>query len=337
MTPSHEPPVPTPSVTSARAGLNLAFVMDPLAGIAIDKDTTFAWMLEAQSRGHACFFVGPRGLAAHVDGPRALAAPVRVRRSWGDHHVLGDFAWRALSTFDVVFMRKDPPIDLEYLYATHILSFVRPPTIVLNAPHALREANEKLYALRFPELTPPTIVTRDVALLRAFLQEEGGVAVCKPLDGAGGSGVVILRREDPNLGALLELCTRDGQRTVLLQRYLPEAKEGDKRVILIGGEPRGAVLRVPSGNGEHRGNLHVGGRGVRTTLTPRERAACDALKPQLLADGLHFVGLDFIGGYLTEVNVTSPTGIQEIAALDGVHLEREWLDYVEGLVAAARA
>ena len=312
--------------------LKLAFVMDPLPGIAIDKDTTFAWMLEAQGRGHACFFVGPRGLAYHVTSPRALAAPVRVRRVLGDHYVLGDFAWRELAEFDVVFMRKDPPIDLEYLYATHVLSFARPPTLVLNAPHALREANEKLYALRFPDLVPPTVVTRDVSLLRTFLADEGGVAVCKPLDGAGGSGVVILRQEDTNLGALLELCTQNGQRTVLIQRYLPEAKEGDKRVILIGGEPRGAVLRVPSGKGEHRGNLHVGGTGVRTTLTPRERAACESMKPRLLADGLHFVGLDFIGGYMTEVNVTSPTGIQEIAALDGVHLEAEWMDYVERLV-----
>jgi glutathione synthase len=317
---------------ASRRALRLAFVMDPLPGIAIDKDTTFAWLLEAQARGHECHFIGPAGLSLWKGEARGLAAPLRVRRVAGDHFLLGDFAARPLRSFDVVFMRKDPPIELEYLYATHVLSHVDPPTRVLNDPHGLRETNEKLYALRFPELVPPTLVTKSMRDVRAFVDAEGGAAVLKPLHASGGSGVVILRADDPNFGALLEMGTLDGQRTVMVQRYLPEAKDGDKRVILIGGEPVGAVLRVPTGKGEHRGNLHVGGRPIRTELTERERAACDALRPRLLAEGLHFVGLDFIGGFLTEVNVTSPTGIQEIAALEGLRLEAAWIDYVERLV-----
>lgn len=320
----------------SRQPLRLAYVMDPLPGIAVDKDTTFAWLLEAQGRGHENYFIGPAGLSLWEGEARGLCAPLRVRRVAGAHFTLSDAQWLPLGSFDAVFMRKDPPIELEYLYATHLLSHVRAPTLVFNDPHSLRECNEKLYALRFPDLVPPTLVTRDLGQLRAFLRAQGGAAVLKPLHGSGGAGVFILRESDLNLGALLETATQEGRRTVLMQRYLPEAVEGDKRVILIGGEPVGAVLRVPSGQGEHRGNLHVGGRGVRTTLSERERAACASMKPALLRDGLHFVGLDFIGGWLTEVNVTSPTGLQEIAALDGVHLEAAWLDYVEAQVAEAR-
>jgi glutathione synthase len=314
--------------------LRLAYVMDPLPGVLIDKDTTFAWLLEAQRRGHANFYIGPGGISLHHDEVRGLAAEVEVRKDVGDHFTLGPARWRPLSEFDVVFMRKDPPIDLEYLYTTHLLSHVRPPTRVLNEPRSLREANEKLYALEFPELTPPSLVTRDAAEVRAFLRAHEGVAVLKPLHGSGGAGVVILRERDPNLTVLLEMSTDFGRRTVVAQQYLPEIREGDKRVILIGGEPCGAVMRVPTGDGEHRGNIHVGGRCEKTTLTARELQACARMKPRLLADGLHFVGLDMIGGWLTEVNVTSPTGIQEIDALDGVCLEATWMDYVEKLVAS---
>jgi glutathione synthase len=313
--------------------MKLAFVMDPLSGILVDKDTTFAWLLEAQRRGHACHYVGPGQLALSGTEVIGRCAPLEVRRDPADFFTLGPAAWVPLSAFDVVFMRKDPPIDLEYLYATHLLSHVRPPTRVLNEPRALREANEKLYALEFPDLTPPSLVTRDAALVRDFLRAQGGAAVMKPLHGSGGAGVVVLREQDPNLTVLVETWTDFGRRTVVVQRYLPEIREGDKRVILIGGEPVGAVMRVPTGTGEHRGNIHVGGRVERTTLSPREREACARMKPRLLADGLHFVGLDMIGGWLTEVNVTSPTGIQEIDALDGVCLEATWLDYVERLAA----
>lgn len=312
--------------------LRLAYVMDPLPGILIDKDTTFAWLLEAQRRGHDNWYVGAGDLSLRAGELWARSAPVRVRRVTGDPFVLGPARWTPLAEFDAVFMRKDPPIDLEYLYATHLLSHAR--TRVLNEPHGLREANEKLYALRFPDLAPPSVVTRDAGEIRAFLASQGGRGVIKPLDGAGGAGVLLLSERDPNLTAMIELSTQFGRRTVLVQRYLPEAREGDKRVILVGGEPVGAVLRVPTGEGEHRGNIHVGGRCVKTTLTERERAACARLKPALLADGLHFVGLDFIGGWLTEVNVTSPTGVQEIDALDGVELEAIWLDYVERLTSS---
>ena len=312
--------------------LRLAYVMDPLSGILLDKDTTFAWLLEAQGRGHANFYIGRGLLALHGTEPRALAAPLEVQRVPGDHFRLGEARWTPLAEFDVIFMRQDPPIDLEYLYATHILSHVKPPSRVLNNPHALREANEKLYGLQFPELIPPTLVSSHMESIRHFLHEQAGRAVIKPLDRSGGAGVFILDPHDPNLTALLEISTNFGQRSVVVQRYLPQAKDGDKRVILIGGAPVGAVLRVPTGQGEHRGNIHVGGQCMKTTLTAREQEACQHIGPRLLADGLHFVGLDFIGGFLTEVNVTSPTGVQEIDALDGVNLEAAWLDYVERLV-----
>lgn len=316
-----------------------AFVMDPIERILPDKDTTFVFMLEAQRRGHEVYYVLQKDLFCDRTVPHATARRAMVRRpdeADPRHYRLYEERIVPLSWFDAVFMRKDPPFDLDYYFATQMLSLIEPRrTFVLNHPRGLREANEKLYALRFPDVIPPSLVTSDIARLKRFLGEMGGEMVIKPLDGAGGASVFHLRAGDRNLNALLELVTREGSRAIMAQRYLPEVREGDKRVIVLDGEPLGAVLRVPRED-EHRGNIHVGGTCVRAEVTPRDREICARLAPSLRADGLYFVGLDIIGGWLTEVNVTSPTGIQEIDRLDGVQLERQVIDFVERRVAERR-
>jgi glutathione synthase len=226
-------------------------------------------------------------------------------------------------------MRKDPPFDLKFFFVTHLLSLIDPKKcFVMNDPKGLREANEKLYALRFPEQIPQTLVTSDMQRLRDFMEEHGGEMIIKPLDGCGGSGVFYLNTQDRNTNAILEAATDNGRKIIMGQRYLPEIRQGDKRIIVLDGEPLGAVLRVPLET-ETRGNIHVGGQCVRTEVTKRDREICAALAPLLREDGLYLVGLDVIGSYLTEVNVTSPTGIQEINALNGVRLESQVIDFVE--------
>ena len=226
-------------------------------------------------------------------------------------------------------MRKDPPFDMKFFFCTHILSLVdEQKCFVINNPKGLREANEKLYALRFPEQIPQTIVTGDMRRLKEFMAELGGEMIIKPLDGAGGSGVFYLNEQDRNTNSILEAATENGQKMIMGQRYLPEIRQGDKRIIVLNAEPLGAVLRVPL-ESETRGNIHVGGQCVKADLTPRDLEICAALAPLLIADGLYFVGLDVIGGFLTEVNVTSPTGIQEINALNGVRLEAPVIDFIE--------
>jgi glutathione synthase len=227
----------------------------------------------------------------------------------------------------VVFLRKDPPVDVEYLHATQLVELARGP-LILNDPAALRDANEKLYVLRYPELIPHTLVSRDLAELRGFLRELGGEMVIKPVDGFAGRGVLHLRETDRNLNSLLELATGGGRVAIVAQQYLPASREGDKRIILLDGEPLGALLRIPQDN-DVRGNLAAGGRSAKSTLTDREREICRTLAPDLRRRGLYFVGLDVIGGYLTEVNVTSPTGIEEINALDEIVVEHHVIDFVE--------
>ncbi len=313
-----------------------AFVIDPIERFLPDKDTTFVFMLESQARGHEIYVLGIDDLFA-----RESAAYGRVRRAEVKrprpaeplHYRLFEERVTPLTWFDAVFMRKDPPFDMTYFVATHLLGFVDPQrTFVLNDPRGLREANEKLYALHFPSVIPPSVVTADMQRLKTFLDELGGEMIVKPLDGAGGAGVFHLHRADRNLNAILEISTDNGRRAVMGQRYLPQIRQGDKRLIALDGEPLGAVLRVPSDE-EHRGNIHVGGTCIKAEVTPRDREICAALAPRLRADGLYFVGLDVIGEWLTEVNVTSPTGIQEIDALDGVALEANVIDFVERRVA----
>jgi len=308
--------------------LKIGVVMDPVEKIDIDKDTSFVLMLEAQRRGHEIYFMELDDLFIRGGAPEGRYRRLELARAT-PHYRLGEYRTGSLAEFDSVWMRKDPPFDLKYFFATHLLSLVdQSKCFVMNDPKGLREANEKLYALRFPEQIPQTLVTSDMARLRAFMSELGGEMIIKPLDGCGGSGVFYLKEQDRNTNSILEAATDTGRRLVMGQRYLPEIRQGDKRIIVLNGEPLGAVLRVPL-ESETRGNIHVGGQCVKTEVTERDREICAALAPLLRADGLYFVGLDVIGGYLTEVNVTSPTGIQEVNALNHVCLEGNVVDFVE--------
>ena len=313
--------------------LRILYVMDPLSRVLPDKDTTFAFMLEGQRRGHLQHVCGIEDLFVDAGVAHGRSRAAEVRRA-DVHSTLGAERTGALTWFDVVFMRKDPPFDMAFFFATHLLGLIDPrATLVVNDPRGLREANEKLYALHFPEVIPESLVSADARHLKMFLERLGGEMIVKPLDGCGGAGVFHVHRGDRNLNALLELSTANGTQLVMAQRYLPEAREGDKRIIVLNGEPLGGILRVPRDD-EHRGNIHVGGRVERSPLTARDREICARLAPRLAADGLYFVGLDVIGGLVTEINVTSPTGVQEIDRLDGVCLGARVLDFVEARAAA---
>lgn len=308
--------------------LKIGVVMDPIEKINIDKDTTFVLLLEAQRRGHEIYYMELGDLFVRTGIPYGRHRRVHVARAT-PHFKFAKLDTGSLDDFDVILMRKDPPFDMKFFFSTHLLSLVdEQKCFVMNNPKGLREANEKLYALRFPEQIPQTLVTSDIQRLKEFMKELGGEMIIKPLDGCGGSGVFYLNEQDRNTNSILEAATENGQKLVMGQRYLPEIRQGDKRIIVLNGEPLGAVLRVPL-ESETRGNIHVGGQCVRTELTARDLEICEALARLLIADGLYFVGLDVIGGFLTEVNVTSPTGIQEINALDGVRLEARVIDFIE--------
>jgi glutathione synthase len=305
-----------------------AFVVDPLPRLLPDKDTTIAFMREAAARGHDVWTGQAERLGVAEGGqPYAWLAPTRVfeRDDWFE---LGEPTLRHLRDFDVVWMRKDPPYDLDYFYWTHILDLVHAPTLVVNAPRGLRDVTEKLFTLRHPELCPETLVSRSIEELLDFRDKLGGEMIIKPLGGSGGEGVFHLTPDDRNVRAILEIATRHGREYQMGQRYLPQVRDGDKRLIVLEGEPIGAVLRVPR-PWESRANFHVGGTAVRAPITARDREICAALAPDLAEHGILFAGLDVIGDLLTELNVTSPTGIREINALDGVRLERQVLDAVE--------
>ncbi len=311
-----------------------AFVMDPLEKVLPDKDTTFVFMLESLARGQEVYHLALRDMFTRASQVLMRARRAEVSRSHPHYRFLDDGAVYPIETFDAVFMRKDPPADAPYLYATMLLSLAdRRRTFVINDPAGLREANEKLYALNFPGAIPPTVVTYEIARLREFMAEQGGMMIVKPLDGHGGEGVFLVEAGDRNLGAILETVTQYETRPIMGQRYIPEIRGGDKRLIVLNGEPLGCTLRVPRED-EHRGNIHVGGNCVKAPVSARDREICRMLKPRLERDGLYFVGLDIIGDYLTEVNVTSPTGVQEIDQLDGVNLEAKVIDFVESRVAA---
>lgn len=305
-----------------------AFIIDPLPTLLVDKDTTIAFMREAARRGHEVSAASVETLGVGDGGrPYARLQPLALRE--GDPWYEAEPARsRPLGEFDVVWMRKDPPYDLGYFFACHLLDLVPPPTLVTNSPRGLREVTEKLFVLRFPDLCPETLISRDMDELVAFREKLGGEMILKPLGGRGGEGVFHLRPGDPNVRALLELATRHGGEWQIAQRYLPEIREGDKRIILVEGEPVGAVLRIPL-HWESRANFHAGGSPARTGLTQRDREICARIGPTLAAEGILFAGIDVIGGWLTEVNVTSPTGIREINELDGVRLEEHVLDAVE--------
>jgi len=307
--------------------LKVAVQMDPIEGINIDADSTFALMLEAQARGHALWHYHVRDLALSAGRVVARAQPVTVQRTRGAHWSFGAEEELDLSKVDVVLMRQDPPFDMAYITATHILEHIHPRTLVVNDPAAVRNAPEKLFVTHFPDLMPETLVTADRRQIMAFRQKHGDIII-KPLFGNGGAGVFHLRPEDPNLNALVEMFTERSREPLVVQKYVPDVRKGDKRIILVDGVAMGAINRVPAA-GEARSNMHVGGRPEPTSLTDREREICAAIGPELKARGMIFVGIDVIGGYLTEINVTSPTGLQEVARFDGVHLERAIWDAIE--------
>jgi glutathione synthase len=298
--------------------MRFVFVMDPLDRVTHDKDTTFAFFQAAQARGHQSYhcllrdlFISNGETWATVHRVEILeAAPwIILHKEQGPERI-------RLADTDAVFMRKDPPFDRAYLYGTLMLERCRGGPLLINDPRGLRDANEKLYALNFPEWTPRTLVTADRSMIHDFCRDVGGTAMIKPLDGAGGSGVIQIKTGDKTARAIVDMLTHEGHRLALVQEFLPSVSEGDKRVLLMDGEILGAILRVPRGD-EYRSNIHVGGSVVPTELTAREREMVAAIAPKLREDGLYFVGLDVIGERLTEVNVTSPTGIQELGRFTG--------------------
>lgn len=307
--------------------LAVAIQMDPIEPIDIDADSTFALALEAQARGHTLYHYLVRHLSFRDGKVTAKARPLQVRREYGNHASLGAFETLDLASIDVVLMRQDPPFDMAYITATHILDHIHPRTLVVNDPAEVRNAPEKLFVTHFDGVMPPTLITTDRAEIDAFRREHGDIIV-KPLFGNGGAGVFRITPEDENLGSLLETFTLLYREPIIVQRYLPAVRQGDKRIILVDGRPAGAVLRVPA-KGEARANLHVGGTAVKTTLTRREQEICEIIGPELKRRGMIFVGIDVIGDYLTEINVTSPTGLQQIARFDGTNLSAEIWDAIE--------
>jgi glutathione synthase len=308
-------------------GLAVAIQMDPIETIDIGGDSTFAMALEAQARGHRLWHYLPRALSLRDGRLTAKARPLTVQAVRGAHFTFGEWETVDLGAVDVILMRQDPPFDMGYITATHLLEHVADRVLVVNDPKEVRNAPEKLLVTHYPELMPPTLITSDRDEIRAFRQEHGDIIV-KPLYGNGGAGVFRIRPDDENLVSLLEVYERMYREPIMVQRYLPEIRKGDKRIILVEGEPVGAVSRMPA-EGESRANLHVGGRAQKTTLTEREREICARIGPDLRATGQIFVGIDVIGDYLTEINVTSPTGIHEINRLDGVKIEATLWDAIE--------
>ncbi len=307
--------------------LTVAIQMDPIETVDINADSTFALGLEAERRGHRLYHYLPKNLAFREGRVVAKGSAMTLRRERGNHVSLGAPETLDLAAADVVLMRQDPPFDMGYITATHILEHIHPKTLVVNDPVSVRNAPEKLFVTHFPELMPPTLITSSHEEVMAFRRQYQDLIV-KPLYGNGGAGVFHIPPGDENLQALLELFTGLYREPIIVQRYLPEVRQGDKRIILVDGRPAGAINRVPA-EGEARSNMHVGGRAEASKLTPREEEICAAIGPALKQQGLIFVGIDVIGDYLTEINVTSPTGIQEIDRFDGSNLAGEIWDAIE--------
>ena len=295
--------------------LKIACQMDPIDRIDISGDSTFALLLEAQARGHDIFYYTPDRLSLDGATLQATGASLQVRDAIGDHFTLSNYRAADLSTMDVVLLRQDPPFDMSYITTTHLLERIHPKTLVVNDPAHVRNAPEKIWVLDFRDLMPPTMVARDAEDIKAFRDRYKDV-ILKPLYGNGGAGVFRLQPGDTNLGALLEMFHATNREAVMVQQYRPEVREGDKRIILVDGEVAGAINRVPS-EGETRSNMHVGGKPAPTELTPRDLEICARLGPELKRRGLIFTGIDVIGPYLTEINLTSPTGIRQVKAFGG--------------------
>lgn len=309
--------------------VRLGVVMDPIHAIKPWKDTTLALLLEAQRRGWTLHYMETGDLALRDGQPLGRSRALSVRDDNDDWFELSDPAWAPLEELDVILMRSDPPVDTAYVYATHVLELAELAGVqVINRPVALRDCNEKLYTAQFPQCCAPTLVSADADQLRAFTAEQGHV-VLKPLDAMGGASIFVVRDGDPNTSVILETLTGHGALQIMAQRYLPEIRSGDKRILMIGGEPLPwALARIPR-EGETRGNLAAGGRGVGVELTDRDRWICEQVAPELRRRGLDFVGLDVIGDYLTEINVTSPTCVRELDAIYETNISARLLDLVD--------
>lgn len=316
--------------------MNHLFVMDPVADINIAKDSTFAMMWEAQKRSQRVWICEEHALFFRDGEVFATMQEARLTKVQGEHAILSAPVVKSLDEMEVVWMRKDPPFHMGYILNAYLLELAEARgTLVLNGPKGLVTMNEKVWQLRFPDLIPESLLTSDMQAIRAFAEELGTIIV-KPVDGNGGEGIFVVRKDDPNIGVILETSTRHGQLKILAQRYLPEIKQGDKRIIIVDGEPVGAILRVPQGV-DHRGNIHVGALVTPAELTARDREICERLKPYLQQEDQVFVGIDVIGDYLTEVNVTSPTGVHELLEFDGVDAAALILDAAERRLAARGA
>jgi glutathione synthase len=308
-------------------GLKVALQMDPIGSVNIDADSTFRIAIEAQERGHSLFFYTPDKLAFREGRVVARGFPITLRREKGNHVSYGAEVEVDLAEYDVVWLRQDPPFDMGYITTTHLLEMIHPKTLVVNDPFWVRNFPEKLLVLRFADLTPPTMIARDLTTIRSFKEKHGDV-ILKPLYGNGGAGVFRLDKGDRNLASLHELFSAMNREPLIVQKFLPAVSAGDKRVILVNGEPVGAINRVPQA-GETRSNMHVGGRAEKVGLTPRDLEICAAIGPTLRDNGQIFVGIDVIGDYLTEINVTSPTGIQELERFDGTNTAARIWDVIE--------
>ncbi|MFV0300849.1 MAG: glutathione synthase [Paracoccus sp. (in: a-proteobacteria)] len=307
--------------------LSVALQMDPIEHVSIDGDSTFRIGLEAEARGHRLFQYTVDRLIFDEGRVKATGRQVTLRREKGNHVTFGDWAEVDLADFDVVWLRQDPPFDMGYVTSTHLLDRIHPETLVVNDPFWVRNSPEKLMVLDFPDLTPPTLIAREIAAIRRFRERHGDI-ILKPLYGNGGAGVFRLDPNDRNLASLHELFTGISREPLIAQKYVPAVVRGDKRIILIDGEPVGAINRVPA-EGETRSNMHVGGRPEKVGMSARDLEICAAIGPTLRETGQIFVGIDVIGDWLTEINVTSPTGIQELERFDGTNAAALMWDVIE--------
>lgn len=310
--------------------MKIAFQMDPILSVNINADSSFRLAEEAQKRGHTLFYYGPDQLAFQEGRITARGQDMTVQRVAAAPAILGEPREVDLADFDVVWLRQDPPFDMHYITSTHLLDRLKATTLVVNDPFWVRNFPEKLLVLNFPGLTPPTTIARDLETIRAFKARHGDI-ILKPLYGNGGAGVFRLDENDRNLSSLYELFTGFSREPLIVQKFLPAVAQGDKRVILVDGEPVGAINRVPKA-GETRSNMHVGGRPEKVGLTTRDREICATIGPLLREKGQVFVGIDVIGDYLTEINVTSPTGIQELERFDGINVAEKIWQVIEAKV-----
>ena len=315
--------------------LKVAIQMDHVSTIDIDGDSTFVLGLEAERRGYEVWHYTPKDLVFRDRKVMARAQPMKLRREKGNHFTLGGAEMVELAALDVVLLRQDPPFDMSYITTTHLLEHIHPRTLVVNDPASVRNAPEKLFVTHFENVMPPTLITADGAAIREFWKEHKDI-ILKPLFGNGGAGVFRVRPDDENFNSLLEMFSQRSREPVIAQRYLPEVRQGDKRIILVDGKAAGVVNRVPA-EGEARSNMHVGGKAVKASLTKRDIEICETIGPELAKRGLIFVGIDVIGNYLTEINVTSPTGLQQIDRFDGVSLEGQIWDRIEVRYQEARS